>query len=107
MGFSRQEYWSGLSCPLPWDLPNPGIEPKSLTSPTLAGGFFTISATWDILAKGIFLGCKLEGKGLEQTPKVITFCPLLLALQLGLEPLTAMLRQLSHVAVRRDSREGS
>ena len=32
MGFSRQEYWSGLPCPLPGDLPNPGIEP---TSPAL------------------------------------------------------------------------
>ena len=29
MGFPRQEYWSGLSCPPPGDLPNPGIEPLS------------------------------------------------------------------------------
>ena len=29
MGFSRQEYWSGLSCPPPGDIPNPAIEPKS------------------------------------------------------------------------------
>ena len=29
MGFSRQEYWSGLPFPSPWDLPNPGIEPRS------------------------------------------------------------------------------
>ena len=28
-GFSRQEYWSGLPCPPPWDLPNPGIKPMS------------------------------------------------------------------------------
>ena len=41
MGFSRQEYWSGLSCPPPGDLPHPGIEPGSLMSPALAGGFFT------------------------------------------------------------------
>ena len=41
MGFSRQEYWSGLPCPPPGDLPNPGIEPVSLMSPALAGGFFT------------------------------------------------------------------
>ena len=33
MGFSRQEYWSGLSFPPPGDLPNPGIEPASLVSP--------------------------------------------------------------------------
>ena len=37
MGFSRQEYWSGLPCPPPGDLPYPGIKPASLMSPTLAG----------------------------------------------------------------------
>ena len=37
----RQEYWSGLPFPTPGDLPDPGIEPASLASPTLAGGFFT------------------------------------------------------------------
>ena len=41
MGFSRQEYWSELPFPLLGDLPNPGIEPTSPTSPVLAGGFFT------------------------------------------------------------------
>ena len=41
MGFSRQEYWSGLPCSPPGDLPNPGIEPMSLMSPELAGGLFT------------------------------------------------------------------
>ena len=40
MGFSRQEYWSGLPCPPPGDIPDPGIQPSSLASPTLAGGFF-------------------------------------------------------------------
>ena len=35
MGFFRQEYWSGLPFPFPGDLPDPGIEPVSLTSPTL------------------------------------------------------------------------
>ena len=40
--FSRQEYWSGLLCPPPGDLPDPGIEPTSLMSPALAGGFFTL-----------------------------------------------------------------
>ena len=45
MGFSRQEYWSGLSCPFPGDLLNPGIEPPSLMFPALAGGFLTTSAT--------------------------------------------------------------
>ena len=47
MGLFRQEYWSGLPCPPPGDLPIPGIEPKSLKSPALAGGFFTTGATWE------------------------------------------------------------
>ena len=48
MGFCRQDYWSGLPCPLPVDLPDPGIEPASLMSLALAGGFFTTSATWEV-----------------------------------------------------------
>ena len=44
MGFSRHEYWSGLPFPSPGDLPDPGIKPASLS---LAGGFFTTSATWE------------------------------------------------------------
>jgi len=47
MGFSRQEYWSGLPFPSPGDLPNPGIEPTSFMSPELAGRFFTTKATWE------------------------------------------------------------
>ena len=43
MGFSRQEYWSG-PFHSPGDLPYSGIEPKTLMSPALAGGFFTTSA---------------------------------------------------------------
>ena len=37
MGFPRQEYWSGLPFPPPWDLPDPGIKPMSPGSPALAG----------------------------------------------------------------------
>ena len=40
MGFSGQEHWSGLPCPPPGDLPNPGIKPESLMSPALAGRFW-------------------------------------------------------------------
>ena len=47
MGLSRQAYCSGLPCPHPRDLPNPGVKPKSLTSPALAGRFLTTSATWE------------------------------------------------------------
>ena len=66
MGFSRQEtihtglsgfstglnsywieYWSGLPCCPPGDLSNPGITLGSLSSPAIAGGFFTTSTTWE------------------------------------------------------------
>ena len=40
MGFSRQEYWSGLLFPPPGDLPHPGIKPTSPAAPALASGFF-------------------------------------------------------------------
>ena len=43
VGFSRQEYWSRLPFPPPGDLPDPGVEPTSLTSHALADGFFTTS----------------------------------------------------------------
>ena len=42
MGFFRQEYWSGLPCPPPGDLPEPGIKPASLMSPALAGRFLSL-----------------------------------------------------------------
>jgi len=47
--FSRQEYWSGLPCPPPGDLPDPENEPTLLTSPGLASGFFTVTTTWEAL----------------------------------------------------------
>ena len=47
MGFSRQEYWSGLPCPPPRDLSDPGMKLVSLMSSALAGGFFSTSATWE------------------------------------------------------------
>ena len=47
MGFSRQEYWTGLPCPPPGDLLDPGIEPAFLMCPALAGEFFTTSTTWE------------------------------------------------------------
>ena len=42
IGFSRQDYWSGLPFLPPGDLPDPGIEPASPAAPALAGGFLTI-----------------------------------------------------------------
>ena len=48
VGFSQQEYWSGLSYPPPRDLPDAGIKPASPAFPALADRiFFITSATWD------------------------------------------------------------
>ena len=47
MGLFRQENWSGLPCPPPGDLPDPGIQPMSPIASALAGGFFTTSITWE------------------------------------------------------------
>ena len=66
MGFSRQEYWSGLPCPPPGDLPNPGIEPVSLASPALAGAFFTTSAPWEA-----HFSVKLSGLSIEKKIKYL------------------------------------
>ena len=54
VGFSRQEYWSGLPCLPLGDLPNPEIKPASLMSPALAGRFFTTRATLE--ARGHQMG---------------------------------------------------
>ena len=47
MVFSRQEHWSGLPCPPPEELLNPGIKLASLMSPIWAGSFLTYSTTWE------------------------------------------------------------
>ena len=50
-GFSRQEHWSGLTCPPPGHLPNSGkLTPKltPLVSPALADRFFSGSTTWEV-----------------------------------------------------------
>jgi len=61
MGFSRQEYWSGLPFPLPGNLPDPGMESRSPAPPALAGRFFTTSATWEaLLVLCFFLGRYME-----------------------------------------------
>ena len=49
MKFSRQEYWSWLPFPTPGDLPDQEIEPESLASPALAGGFFTTAHAGGLL----------------------------------------------------------
>ena len=52
MGFSRQEYWSGLSFPSPRDLPDPGIELVSPMAPTSAKDSFTTEPPGKPLIKG-------------------------------------------------------
>ena len=65
MVFSRQVYWSGMSCPPPGYLPDPGIKPTSLMSLALAGRFFTTSATWEALSWGHFLSISDAWQDLE------------------------------------------
>ena len=69
MGFSRQEYWSGLPCPPPGDLPDPGIKPMSLTSPALAGGFFTTNTTWEAHVYSTTVRKKEEEKAFQRAHK--------------------------------------
>ena len=49
MGFPGQEYWSGLSCPPPGDLSNPGIKPASCKSLAFAGVLFTTADKMHII----------------------------------------------------------
>ena len=49
MEFSRKEHWSGWPFPSPGDLPDLGIEPSSLASPALVGGFVINSATEELV----------------------------------------------------------
>ena len=62
MGFSRQEYWSGLPCPPAGDLPDPGVKLTSLVSHLLASKFFTTSATWEALFMNIELVFKKQSR---------------------------------------------
>ena len=54
-GFSGQEYWSGLPSPLQGIFPAQGSNLHHFTSPALAGGFFTTSATWEALIFNLIL----------------------------------------------------
>ena len=62
MGFSRQEYWSGLPFPSPGDLPNPGIEPRS---PTLEADALTSESPGKPYADGIRAGKNTLPRGQE------------------------------------------
>ena len=63
MGFSRQEYWSGLPCPPPGDLPDPGIEPASPVFPVLADRFFTTESP----GKPLFVVSKTKSSVMLET----------------------------------------
>ena len=66
MGFSRQEYWSGLLWPPPGDLLDLGIKPVSLISPVLVGGVFTTGTPWEAPVaqqQRICLQCIRRGSG--------------------------------------------
>ena len=87
MGYSRQEYWSGLPCPPPGNLPHPGTEPESIMSPVLAGEFFTTSALGEAneaprskFKEAFTLG---DGLNLHPEPTSATSVPLLYLLAPG------------------------
>ena len=75
LAFPRQEYWSGLPFPSPGDLPNPGIKPKSLASPALAGRFITTR----------YLGSKEAGTSLSSPGPHRLYC-CLVSTSLGSRP---------------------
>ena len=54
-GIFQAKIWSGLPCHSPGNLPHPGVEPTSLISPALAGGFFTTGTTWEALPENFQL----------------------------------------------------
>ena len=73
MGFSRQEYWSGLPNPPPGSLPYPGIEVMSLMSPALSGRFFTSSTSWEAPIKGCEVVKLLSHVRLFATPWMVAY----------------------------------
>ena len=83
MGFSRQEYCSGLLCPPTGDLLTQELN-SCLKSPALAGGFFTINATWEALSQSLSSNICLDGSSyeislpnLESESEVAQSCPTL------------------------------
>ena len=73
MGFSRQERWTGLPCPPPGDLPDPGIKPGPLVSPALTGRFFTTSAAWE--APLAVYVCLIQLWGYHSLPQITSMAP--------------------------------
>ena len=71
MGLSRHEYWNGLPCPPPGDIPNPEIKPMSLTSPALTDGFLTTNAP----GKPLCADAVLQNHSKQDTPYISTLLP--------------------------------
>ena len=61
MGYPRQGYWSGLPCPFPGNLPDPGIEPVSPESPALMVDSLLLSP-WGSPSKGLQTKLSLQGQ---------------------------------------------
>ena len=97
MGFSRQEYWSGLPCPPPGDLPDPRIQPESLMSSALAGGFFTtrttLAAPWFHLRPHSSSGGQGWGAGAGEVGRDGGVC----GVGAGLKPLGLLFLPAGHV----------
>ena len=85
MEFPRQEYWSGLPFPPPGDLLDPGVEPTSPGSPTLAGRFFTTEPP----GKSFLIIC-LNGY-LWLVAMTLDSSAISIVLQLGFNPVRNML----------------
>ena len=69
MGILQAEYWSGLPCPPPGDLPNLEMEPTSLMSPELAGMYFKTSATWEAFIQDT----RINYKGMDRKEYVTCY----------------------------------
>ena len=69
VGFSRHEYWSGLPCPSPGDLPDPGIKPSYLASPVLTGRFFTTAPPKRKKGIEMWMNCCLPSSQLMLKPR--------------------------------------
>ena len=74
MGFSRQEYWSGLPCPPPGDLPDPGIETRSPAAPALQVTSLPLSH-WEALILRSILGRSSERVRGREVPRACPFAP--------------------------------
>ena len=73
MGYSRQEHLSGLPFPAPGDLPDPGIKLTSLTSPALAGRYFTTGAIWEVFCP--ITSWEIDGATVETVADFIFWAP--------------------------------